>query len=402
MNQRELTDRLDALQSALIELYEEAPTDLASQIRHQDLLRKQSVLEYYCRKEGYTQLGLHHLPVLRVSEYHAKQAIQMGILLRSLQKSAYGKESWTLQETSADLYNSPPRNCFKKGGFDVEVWFDKNPLNAFPYTNWSWIYYQDEKDEWQKVPGLTDYNGLYYEEKNGDRNYFLLFEKDASRYGNTNEWTVNFKNEQLSLPTNSAARRSAGDLPQLPSSVLDQQPSTSRHTEAPSSDKRGEEQTAKKGAGATPRKSGRRRRGGEGEQTSVKRRRRDGGGGGTHKEGGNRSAPTPDQVGSSHRSVDRTGLSRLDRLQKEARDPFLILIRGPPNKLKCWRYRCNSKCDPAFQYMSTVWRWVTDDAVGNEGRVLISFGSREDRDRFAKTTIFPKDTTYALGSLDAL
>ena len=49
-----------------------------------------------------------------------------------------------------------------------------------------------------------------------------------------------------------------------------------------------------------------------------------------------------------------------------------------------------------------MWRWVTDDADGNEGRVLISFLSKESRDKFATNTKFPKDTTVAYGSLDAL
>ncbi|ATQ38203.1 E2 [Gammapapillomavirus sp.] len=399
MNQTELTERLDALQTALIDLYEEAPTDLPSQIRHYLLLRKQSVFEYYCRKEGYIQLGLHHLPALKVSEYHAKQAIKMGIILKSLQKSQYADERWSLQDTSADLFDSPPRNCFKKGPYEVEVWFDKNPDNVFPYTNWDWIYYQDENEEWHKVPGLTDYNGLYYEELNGDRSYFLLFSKDAPRYGDTNEWTVNFKNEQLSLPTNSASRRSAGDVPQSPPIFGDQQPTTSRDPATSTSDGRGTQQTSTQSAGSAQRQSGRRRRRGEGKSTTNKRRRR---GGSTGDSADVSGVPTPAQVGGSHRSVERTGLSRLERLQVEARDPYLILVRGPPNKLKCWRYRCNSNCNTPFQYISTVWRWVTDDADGNEGRVLISFLSKESRDKFATNTKFPKDTTVAFGSLDAL
>lgn len=399
MNQTELTQRLDALQAALIDLYEEAPKDLPSQIKHYNLLRKQSVMEYYCRKEGYTQLGLHHLPPLRISEYHAKRAIKMQLILKSLEKSVYAKETWTLQDTSADLFDSPPRNCFKKGGFDVEVWFDKNPQNAFPYTNWTWIYYQDEQEEWHKVPGQTDYNGLYFDEQNGDRTYFLLFEKDAPRYGNTNEWLVNVKNEQLSLPLNSASRRSASHLTSTPSSNSDTA-TTSGHSKASSPNRRGEEQTQTQSAGPTERLSPRRRRrGGEGKQSPRKRRR---GGGGGSESRAVLSAPTADQVGRSHRSVNRAGLSRLEVLQAEARDPYVILIRGSPNKLKCWRYRCNSKCDPPFQYMTTVWRWVTADTVGVEGRVLVSFASKESRDKFANTAVFPKGSTISFGSLDAL
>ena len=400
MNQTELTERLDALQTELIDLYEEAPTDLTSQIKHYDLLRKQYVFEYYCRKEGYMQLGLHHLPPLKVSEYHAKQAIEMGLVLRSLAKSEYAKESWSLQDTSADLFKSPPRNCFKKGGYDVEVWFDKKPENVFPYTNWTWIYYQDEHDKWYKVPGQTDYNGLYFEEHNGDRTYFLLFERDASRYGNTGEWIVNVNNEQYSLPSNSAARRSTGELSESSTGINNEQPSTSRDTTTQALHRRGAEQTQTEGAGSPVRRTTRGRRRREGKQTPNKRRRR--GGASTSVSTVSTHSPTPGEVGSSHRSVERSGLTRLERLQKEARDPFLILIKGPANRLKCWRYRCNSNCDPSFQCFSTVFRWVTDDVNAKEGRMLIAFDTKEKRDLFAKVTHFPKDTSISFGSLDSL
>lgn len=380
----------------MINLYEEAPTDLTSQIKHYDLLRKQYVFEYYCRKEGYMQLGLHHLPPLKVSEYHAKQAIEMGLILRSLAKSEYAKESWSLQETSADLFKSPPRNCFKKGGYDVEVWFDKKPENVFPYTNWKWIYYQDEQEVWHKVPGRTDYNGLYFDEQNGDRTYFLLFERDATRYGNTGEWIVNVQNEQYSLPSNSAARRSTSGLSESSSSINNEQPTTSRDTATQAPHRRGEAQTEAQSAGSPIRRTTGRRRRREGKQTPTKRRRR---GGATTT---TTHSPTPGEVGESHRSVERSGLTRLERLQKEARDPFLILVRGPPNRLKCWRYRCNSNCDLSFQCISTVFRWVTDDVNGNEGRMLIAFPTRETRDAFAQATHFPKDTSLSFGSIDAL
>lgn len=394
-----MRERLDALQEALMQLYEEAPTDLPSQIKHYLLLRKQCVLEYYLRKEGYLTIGLHHLPATRVSEYHAKQAIKMTLVLKSLEKSAYANERWSLQDTSADLFESPPRNCFKKEGFDVEVWFDKDPMNVYPYTNWKWIYYQDENDEWHKVQGQTDYNGLYFEELNGDRTYFLLFERDAARYGNTKEWIVNVANEQISLSTNSASRRSAsGFLQQPTTSFIDESSGPSRDTVPEESNGRGEKQTSPQSSGQELPSRLRRKRG-EGKRSPRKRRKR--GSEGTTSSSVTDS-PTAAEVGSSHRSVVRSGLSRLERLQREARDPLVIIVRGPPNKLKCWRYRCNSKLKPSFKYMTTVFKWVTNDYTLSGSRVLVSFDSMEQRELFVKTTHFPKDTTYSYGSLDKL
>ncbi|ACT76415.1 E2 protein [Human papillomavirus 116] len=398
MNQSDLTERLDALQTALMNIYEEAPTDLPSQIRHFDLLRKQSVLEYYVRKEGYTQLGLYHIPTLKVSEYHAKEAIKMGIVLRSLQKSPYADEEWSLQDVNADFFNSPPRNCFKKGGYDVEVWFDHNPLNTFPYTNWTWIYYQDDEENWHKVQGETDYNGLFYRETDGTVVYFLLFESDAARYGTKNEWTVNVKNEQISLPANSNGRRSSSGTPTHSTTNSVAEPGPSRSTEEADGRRTPQAQTQSVGASKKPSSVGRRRRRKQGKQTPSKRRRT-GGGSGDEADSGGISA---EEVGSSHRSVARSGLSRLERLQKEARDPYIILVRGPQNTLKCWRYRIQTKANFPFLYISTVWKWVTKDAVGHEGRVLIAFLSKESRDLFANSVHFPKNTTHSYGSLDAL
>ena len=365
-------------------LYEEAPKDLASQIRHYELLRKQSVLEYYLRKEGYTQLGLYHIPALTVSEYHAKEAIRMGLILKSLAQSDYAKEQWSLQDVSADLFDSPPRHCFKKGGYDVDVWFDHKPDNAYPYTNWTSIYYQDIDDKWHKVPGQTDYNGLFYEEIDGTKVYFLLFEKDASRFGNSGEWTVNVKNEQISLPTYSGSRRSSPGATQPPStSNLDSEPGPS--TDIEETLRRRAKPSKTQISGSTSQSSTvRRRRREQGESGPSKRRR-----GGQRKAASVSSSPTAEEVGRSHRTVPRGGLSRLERLQEEARDPLIILVRGPPNILKCWRYRCNCKSNSPFQYMSTVWKWVTEDESGSMGRVLITFKSAAQRELFATSFNFP-------------
>nr|AYA94050.1 MAG: E2 protein [Human papillomavirus] len=390
MDRTEFKNRLDALQEALLSLIEASPTDLDSQIKYYELQRKESVLKYYCRKEGITNLGLHPLPALKVSEYNAKVAIEMTIVLKSLKKSSYAKELWTMNDTSADLFKSPPRNCFKKGSFEVDVWFDNDQNNSFPYINWEDIYYQDDKEIWHKVKGETDYNGCFFREVNGDVTYFLLFEKDSHRYGSTGQWTVNVKNEQISLPITSFARRSAALSSQTSG---DEQPSTSRNTTSNTKARGAPESVAETEPGPSNRTSIRRRqRGRRKRESPAKRQRRVGFSG----------APTPEEVGRSHRSVTGTGHSRLERLQAEARDPAVILVRGPANRLKCWRYRCNSK---KFQFsvtISTVWKWVQDSHSDIDGRMLIAFDSKHHRDVFLKTVQLPKGASISLGNLDAL
>ena len=359
-------------------------------IQYYDLSRKFHVYEYYCKKEGYSHLGLHHIPATRVSEHNAKTAIQMGLVLRSLANSPYATETWTLQDASSDLFASPPKNCFKKHGYEVTVWFDDDKDNAFPYTNWSEIYYQDGEDQWHKTEGKVDYDGLYYTEQDGSKSYFILFFEDASRFSKTNKWSVHFKNEHIYFPVDSASRRAGrASEPQ----ELDTIAHPTRNTETESSPNRRESLQTTEGS-AGPSQSFptlRRRRGGEGKSTTNKRQRRTGGGSGV---------PSPETVGSSRRSVARSNLSRLARLQEEARDPALILLRGSANQLKCWRYRCNLKCGSTT--FSTVFKWVSPESDLQDSRMLLAFPSIGERDLFLKNTHFPKGTSWALGSLDAL
>lgn len=187
-----LAERFSAVQDALLNLIEQGAEDLESQIQYWTLVRKENVMMYYGRKEGLTKIGLQPLPLLAVSEYNAKQAIHLMLLLRSLQKSPYARERWTLQDASAELINTQPKDCFKKQPYTVEVYFDNNKNNTFTYINWDFIYYQDSEEHWHKVPGLVDYNGLYYQEIGGDQVYFTLFDTDAHKYGQKGYWTVVF------------------------------------------------------------------------------------------------------------------------------------------------------------------------------------------------------------------
>nr|QAB13919.1 MAG: E2 protein [Human papillomavirus] len=391
MNQKDLTERLDALQEQLMTLYELGPTDLLSQIKHYQLLRRESVLEYYARKEGYEVLGLHHLPVLKVSEHNAKQAIKMILHLESLAQSPYKNETWTLNDTSADRFMSPPRNCFKKESFEVTVWFDHDPKNAFPYINWKWIYYQDNNDVWHKVQGRTDYNGLYFIENDNTVTYFLLFEKDVNRYGKTGEWTVNVGNEQILPPSvTSSSRRSLSDSPEI------NRGASTSYTETQEENRRGSLQPQTSSPSTTTQSpSRRRRRRGEGESTTSKRRRRAEGDGGS-------DTVSPEEVGQSHQSVRRTGLTRTERLKEEARDPPIIRISGPANKLKCWRYRCGLKSSKNYTYMSSVFKWITNEVGLEDGRMLVAFANVPQRNQFISGLSLPKGMSYCLGNLEKL
>lgn len=393
----DLKNRLDALQEALMTLYEQDPNDLSSQIEHYTLLRKEAVLKYYCRKEGYKQLGMQVLPTLATSEHNAKEAIKMVLILRSLAQSAYSSETWTLRDTSIELFNAAPRNCFKKNGYEVTVWFDNDPENAYPYTNWMYIYYQDNTDQWYKTEGKVDENGMFYEDNENVKVYFTLFQEKADLYSKTGTWTVNYKNEQLSSSVASSARRHLSPLSYENS--RNGSSTTTGHTNAPSQGsayRRREESEPEEGPSSTSRSPARRRRrrgGGEQGKYSTRPEKRS--------RGGNTS-PTPEEVGGNHRSVPTSGLGRLARLQAEARDPPLLLISGAANPLKCFRYRCQTKSEQNFMLMSTVWHWVHNEQHESNSKLLVAFVNEKQRNLFLLTTKLPKGCTYCFGQLDCL
>ena len=381
-------------------LYEENPNTIEAQIEIWQTIRQEQVLFYYGRKEGYRSFGLQPLPNLAVSEYRAKEAIQQVLLLKSLQKSPFGREEWTLTDASAELIHTVPKNVFKKQPYIVNVWFDHNPDNSFPYTQWNWLYAQDDNDMWYKTPGLVDINGLYFEDSNGDKNYFLLFATEAETYGTSGGWTVKYKNETISTSAPvSSSQRSLSESLQGP---VKGSVSSSGDAVPPSKTPRRKEAEEGRPSSTTTAttSAGRRRRRGEqqgerGTTVSLRSKRR--------REEETDSGLSPRQVGRRHTLVPRTGLGRLERLKAEAGDPPIIIVRGAANNLKCWRNRCYKANVPCMQ-MTTVFRWVgTDDpTIGAGNRMLIAFKNQAQRQLFLETVSFPKGSSYSLGQLNAL
>ena len=398
--QQTLTERFDALQEALMNLYERAPKDLLSQIEHWNLIRKENVTLYYARKEGLQRLGLQPIPALQVTEYKAKEAIHMQILLKSLYNSAFANEEWTLTDTSAQLVHTEPKNTFKKHGYQVEVWYDDDESKAILYPNWDTIYYEDENGVWHKTKGDVDYDGLFYREHTGNRTYFVIFYSDSQKYGETGKWTVRFKNQMISTPIASSSRKHSS-----PSNEAEQ-PSTSRDPETRKKSQLQHRQLSRTAVQSSPtsttpelRRGDSRRRGrsqqGESPQSTRKRRRGE--------STGFSSAPSPDEVGSGHRLVEGSYHSRLGRLQAEARDPPIIIVQGSANNLKSWRRRFSVRYHQYFDYCSTVWSWVGDVSDKSQrGRIIVTFKTVSQRECFMRYVRLPKNSNASFGSIDSL
>ncbi|ANG08954.1 E2 [Human papillomavirus 186] len=398
-----LSERFDAVQENLLQHFETGSDNIEDQILYWKLIRQENVLLHYARQKGILRLGLQPVPSLTASEHKAKQAIMMSLQLTSLKESPFGMEPWTMQDTSFELYNSNPQHTFKKGAYTVDVIYDHDEDNYYPYTAWSYIYYQNGDNVWHKVEGKVDYEGLYYDTHDGEKVYYVTFHTDAARFSRTGEWTVKYKNRAISSTSiTSTSRPGHSSSRPSPDTVVGQTPERHRSLTPPPSPQRRTRPRASSSDGSasseTPGKRVRRgRRRGEGKQTTNRREQRE-------SRRFNRSDfISPEEVGRGHRLVEEKGLSRLGRLQKEARDPPLIVLKGPANTVKCWRFRCRQKYNGLYLRLSTGFSWVGDGSARlGEQRMLIAFTDTNQRQKFLNTVVFPRGTSYCLGQVDCL
>ena len=428
-----LSERFSALQDKLMDLYESGLEDLETQIQHWKLLRQEQILLYYARKRGIMRLGYQPVPPLATSEIKAKDAIAIGILLESLQRSKYADEPWTLVETSLETIRSPPIDCFKKGPKTVEVYFDGDPENIMPYTVWSYIYYQTDEDTWEKVEGHVDYTGAYFYEGQL-KNYYIKFEADAKRFGTTGMWEVHVNKDTVFTPVTSSTPpvgdASNNTVPAPATSVSSPQrsPSTNRRygRKASSPTTTSRRQTRQRQETTRRRKTrsrsrSREQRGGRetqrsssrGSSESSKRGGRGGGGPLTRSRSRSRSRTresvagggvAPSDVGATVRSLSRNHSGRLAQLLDEAKDPPVILLRGNANTLKCYRYRFRKKHAGNFHFVSTTWSWVggtSNDRIGR-ARMLIAFINDNQREKCIQEMKLPLGVDFSYGQFDDL
>lgn len=413
-----LTERFDAVQENLLELYESGSDNIEDQILYWNLMRKEGVLFYYARQKGITRLGLQHVPSLAVSEFKAKQAIMMTLQLESLKNSEYGSEKWTMQDTSLELYNTEPQHTFKKGGQTVNVYYDNNEQNYYPYTLWKYIYYQTDNDQWHKAQSDVDYEGIYYESADNVKHYYVTFDKDAARYSDSGVWTVKYNNRNISSTsiTSTGGKSNSSSYPTIgegSNTLAAQTGETSQEgrrggsRRTSSSTPRGKRRKTQisessdaasvsetDGEGTPPQLRRRLRRGGEQRKQTTDRRRG---------RRGEPSYPTPEEVGSRHRRPEGTYHSRLRQLQEDARDPPVLIVRGSANTLKCWKNRCRQKHQSLFLMLSTVFSWVAKgpERIGHH-RMLVAFTNSRQRQEFLTHVKIPKGTSFAFGNLFGL
>lgn len=475
-----LSERFNALQDLLMNIYEAAKNTLEAQIEHWQLLRREAVLLFVARQKGILRLGYQPVPPQAVSESKAKDAIMMVLQLQSLQNSKFKDEPWTLVDTSLETYRNQPENTFKKGPVSVEVMYDNDPTNTNIYTMWKYVYYLDADDVWQKTESGVNHTGIYYLQGTF-KHYYILFADDAPRFSSTGQWEVMINKETVfapvtsSSPPDSPGRQVSGQstgatttntqttyIATTETTTTDKQQRRPRYrrkdsspttttTQTRSRQAQQRRRTRSRSVGSQERRTrsrsrsasrrgvrkrqrsrsthrgrGRRSRSTSQERCPRRRRRRRSSSSSSistscsassvssssqrrkRGRGGSRLSSyrgiSPSDVGKSVQSVSGRHKGRLGRLLEEAYDPPVILLKGAANTLKCFRNRTKHKYKDLFKCMSTTFSWVANDGCERIGRhrMLITFISIEQRNKFDNSIKYPKAVERTFGSLDSL
>lgn len=432
----------------MMDIYEKGGHKLEDQIDYWLLNRKENALLFYAKQKGYKTLGLQPVPPLLVSKEKASIAIEMHLLLCSLQDSEYGTLPWTITDTSREMYESKPEKTFKKRGVHVRVLYDDMQSQQVEYVCWLEVYFWDcDNAKWGCGSSGVDAHGVFWTLK-GQKKYYENFDKDANKYGKTGCWTVNFKNETFRFSTSaspvgkpvSAAANDSTD------GRAPDEPGCPQEAEAPVCAKRQADGATH--CGEAPRLGEQ-----QGEHRPPEKRRRassasegERGQHGKQRVWGRRQDCAPSS-GSVHTEPTCTPVQLLQQQQQQQQrqqhkkqqlheqqqqqqdrdeqeedeagvvgDPGVHLsggnttqpastplpvavLSGNANQLKCYRYRLNKRHRDLILYISTTWYWTSNSGQHKTAKITVMFKSTACRDMFKKKVVLPKGVTITHGAM---
>lgn len=406
-----LAERLDSIQDQILNLYEEGSKNLEDHIKYWQLVGQEQTTLYYAREKGLNRVGITNVPALQVSRKRAKEAIEMAMVLTTLKDSQYGREQWTFTQTSREMYTAEPEFTLKKQGFQVQIEFDNNPENSVEETGWMFIYAQDLENKWHKYMGEVDNKGLFYTDSDGLKRYYVDFRELADRYGRTGGYKATIGDQVIADVASTSVVATDAPVREQPPAAPETTPPRRVPTRPPPA----------RTPSRTPTRSGRKRPRRRPTRTPAKRARPTSAATpstststsqaetqarpisstshpASKAQGRSRqarstapAAPTSGEVGSRHTSVSARGLSRLQRLLQEARDPPALVLKGPANSLKCLRFRVKKNHPGTFEHLSTTWWWTGGRGKERVGpaSMLVLFRSARQREQFLMSVPVP-------------
>lgn len=355
-----LSQRLNACQEKILELYELDSNELRDQIEHWKLIRHECVLLHRARQMGISCISHQVVPTLAVSRNKGHQAIELQLALEGLNKSAYNTEPWTLQATSYELWTTPPKQCFKKGGSVVEVRYDGDKNNAVQYTMWTCIYYCGEKG-WCKVNGKVDYYGLFFF-MDGDKQYYVNFEDDAKMYGKTGKYEVLACGQVINCPDSV-------------SSTVDEVSTTEtcerlRNTTTNSSCQHSQCTQENENPSSTSRKRTR--------ESDI-----------------DPYVPRPLDIS----NTNVTGAAYPDRqwTNSDINTTPIVHLKGDANVLKCLRYRLENKFKNFYENISSTWHWASKNTESKHAIVTVTYVNEAQRQLFLNSVKLPTSVQVSTG-----
>ena len=402
MATQRLLQRLEFLQDEILDAYESRSTKLENHIELWHYIREEQAILHAARQRHVYKIGMQIVPPLLTTQTKAKQAIEMEIVLKSLNMSPYAKEDWTLQDTSIERWLSQPHYTLKKEAHFVDIEYNDSVENKTRETAWRLIYYQDDMGQWHKVKGdNVDGDGVYYVEHTGVAVYYVHFKELLRKYGThrTTMFTVKHDGKQINVAVASAH-------PRGPTIIVEDSSDAEETTTGPSEDTRQE----KRSRSVSPRPSTpkRKRRQPRPSAQSVLRRLRGRPSPRSGKQQRKRATdgdkptivpPSAGEVGRGSRTVPTGVTGRLRRLVAEARDPPIVVFKGPANALKCFRWRCDRQHKRHFKQVSTSWSWISDKGGG--AHVIFSFNDVKQRATFMNIVKIPRTFEYFFGNFDS-
>nr|WBM83623.1 E2 protein [Alphapapillomavirus 6] len=376
-----LCQRLNACQEKILDCFEKDSKAITDHIDYWKAVRQENVIYYKARENNMTKLGHQVVPCLQVCKAKACVAIELQIALESLCKTEYNMEEWTLRDVCESMWYTEPKQCFKKQGQHIEVWFDGSKDNRAEYVVWKWVYYCGE-DGWCKVPSAVNYEGIYYIH-DGHKTYYTNFKDEATKYGCKGTWEVHMGNQSIYCPdsVSSTFRSNVSSVETVNEYYSHKTPTTStpvgtyeasaslrpgkrlRTTEPDSTDSTTQSTT-------TARES----------YAQCVARNTDNTNNNTRKHLPGGASCNNTEINSGHKTAP------------------VVHIKGEANRLKCLRYRFQ-KHKQLFVTVSSTYHWTNANSAVNNSYITVVYTDETQRQKFLDIVKIPPSVSLVLGHM---